>query len=1098
MTPFGTLDRPQLEAGLLAAVGRRLTVLVAGAGYGKSTLAARIAHSRPTAWYTADASDIHTGAFAAGVVAAVRRVVPDLPEDLAAPLVTAVDPTGEAEAAQRGMAAATLIADALQDTLALDLVLVLDDCHALGSGSGSWRFVETLARVAPPGLHLVLVSRSDPPFGIERLRAQGEVASLGGASLAFTTAEIEALVTALLPDEVVPRTSTADAASRIAAATDGWPAAVRLAIEALRAAPDGGREVVLDRLQRPDGPLFPYLAEEVIAAASEEVRTTLAAAACFERFSAPMLEAAGITDAGLVLDGFMRAGLFVAPLPGDPGWFTLHGLLREFARTHLRLDPAVSARLHDGAAAWLEASGHDEEALGQRVTARDVAALAAFLDRRGPALVAAGATRPVTEAAMSVPEALRSVGLERAMGEAFMVRGDWRAATAALIRASGHREQLDPGEAWRLGLVHGLQGAYDEALSVYARGRCDGSAPDEEAMLHAWTASAHYHRGEVAKSAGSAARALELATASGSARALSAAWTAIGMSAELEHDFRRASSAFDRALEAAREGRDTLQEVRIRNARGALEIDLGDVTAAFHTLDEAVGLADAIGFASFHARALVNRGRAHQALGRFEEALVDFSAARGIYERVGSRAVAYPLVREGSLHALRGDTLLARFAFEGAIRAGRGSGDVEALAPALIGLAQVIVPDEPEQARELIEEALRIGRHVAPLTVLLGAARTELALGDHPAARRIAREATNIAAARQDQPGYASGLEIQALAIDDRAEAELLCERACTVWTTSAIPYGYARNRLVMATIATGDRARRAAADAAGVFRSLGARGPAGEAAARLDALDRSLRPALEVGALGRFRVIRDGEPLPAAAWQSRKARDLLKILVTRRARPITRETLFELLWPAEDPEPLANRLSVALATARAVLDPAKAFPPDWFIGGDKQAVWLEPAHIEVDVERFMEAAANGLRIARDGDPAEARRMLDAAQARYTGDFLEEDPYEDWAVGLREEAQAAYIAVTRLLAEGSAADGDADGATRYHLRILERDPYDEAAHLGLVGALLAAGRHGEARRRYGIYSGRMEEMGVEAAPFPARPERHQPGPRRSA
>jgi DNA-binding SARP family transcriptional activator len=92
-------------------------------------------------------------------------------------------------------------------------------------------------------------------------------------------------------------------------------------------------------------------------------------------------------------------------------------------------------------------------------------------------------------------------------------------------------------------------------------------------------------------------------------------------------------------------------------------------------------------------------------------------------------------------------------------------------------------------------------------------------------------------------------------------------------------------------------------------------------------------------------------------------------------------------------------------------------------------------------------------------------------------------------VGLREEAQAGYIAVTRILADGAAGAGDADGATRYYLRILERDAYDEAAHVGLVRALLVAGRHGEARRRYGIYADKMEEMAVEAAPFPSVPGR---------
>jgi DNA-binding SARP family transcriptional activator len=369
--------------------------------------------------------------------------------------------------------------------------------------------------------------------------------------------------------------------------------------------------------------------------------------------------------------------------------------------------------------------------------------------------------------------------------------------------------------------------------------------------------------------------------------------------------------------------------------------------------------------------------------------------------------------------------------------------------------------------------------------VLLGAARTYLVLGEREVASRFAREATNIAAARQDQPGYAAGLEIQAMVAGSTSEATLLCERAAQVWTSARIPYGYARNRLILAGILNGDPARRAAEDAASVFRSIGARGPAAEALERLETLDRARRAPVEIRALGRFRVSRDGAPIAPTAWQSRKARDLLKILVSRRGRPTTRETLFELLWPEEDPEPLANRLSVALATARGVIDPDKRFPADWFIGGDKQAVWLDTAHLEIDVEAFLQRAESGLRLVREGRPDDAMGALAEAEAGYGGAFLEEDPYEDWAVALREEAQAAYIAVTRVLAEAAAGYGNADDATRYFLRILEHDGYDEAAHLGLVRALRSAGRHGEARRRYGVYADRMREMGVEAAPFPA-------------
>ena len=120
----------------------------------------------------------------------------------------------------------------------------------------------------------------------------------------------------------------------------------------------------------------------------------------------------------------------------------------------------------------------------------------------------------------------------------------------------------------------------------------------------------------------------------------------------------------------------------------------------------------------------------------------------------------------------------------------------------------------------------------------------------------------------------------------------------------------------------------------------------------------------------------------------------------------------------------------------------------------------------------------------RSGSP-DAPARLAAAEAAYGGDFLEEDAYEDWAIALREEARTIYTEVVRALAEDAAARGDADATTRFYLRVLERDPYDEPAHLGLVSALESAGRHGEARRCFRAYCARMDEIGVESAPFPS-------------
>jgi DNA-binding SARP family transcriptional activator len=105
--------------------------------------------------------------------------------------------------------------------------------------------------------------------------------------------------------------------------------------------------------------------------------------------------------------------------------------------------------------------------------------------------------------------------------------------------------------------------------------------------------------------------------------------------------------------------------------------------------------------------------------------------------------------------------------------------------------------------------------------------------------------------------------------------------------------------------------------------------------------------------------------------------------------------------------------------------------------------------------------------------------------ARIWGDFLEEDLYEDWAVGPREHARATYLAVVRALIELAAARGDHEHVIHCALRLLERDPYDECAHLAVVGARTAAKAHGEARRAYRLYQVRMAELDVVPAPFPS-------------
>ncbi|MGH3922864.1 MAG: AfsR/SARP family transcriptional regulator, partial [Pseudonocardiaceae bacterium] len=180
-------------------------------------------------------------------------------------------------------------------------------------------------------------------------------------------------------------------------------------------------------------------------------------------------------------------------------------------------------------------------------------------------------------------------------------------------------------------------------------------------------------------------------------------------------------------------------------------------------------------------------------------------------------------------------------------------------------------------------------------------------------------------------------------------------------------------------------------------------------------------------------------------------------------------------------PAVASNRLAVLLATVRDVLQPHREGESPLVTTGG--AVSLNRAQASVDVEDFLTRATAALDADRAKEP-NATTLLAAAVAAHTGNFLEEDPYQEWADGLAEEVRATHIALLRALSARLRDAGDTDAVVRYTLHLLEQDRYDEQAHLNLVEVLFDAGRLGEARRRYQSYVGRMREIEIRPSPLP--------------
>ncbi len=353
-----TVERKRLYDLLREGRTLPLTLVVAPAGWGKSTIVADwLARDDVTAgWVSLDGGDNDPKRFwrylllAAGQAgsaagpAALRRLDAAGSDVLRDVLPAFVNELASAEA---------------------PLVLVLDDYHLVTSAQVHTT-VATLLDRCPPQLHLMLITRADPPLPLSRLRVRGDLAELRADDLRFSAAEavefFSSRLGALLSEQDV---------LRLLARTEGWAAGLQLAALRLRDRPD--RSDFIERLTGADWHIVSYLGEEVLATQPAEIRDFLLATSVLNRMCAPLCDAlTGRADGTGLISEIYRANLFLVPLDDEHRWFRYHhlfgGLLRhELARTAPDRPPV----LHRRAAQWYAGHGDAAEAIGHAIASGD-------------------------------------------------------------------------------------------------------------------------------------------------------------------------------------------------------------------------------------------------------------------------------------------------------------------------------------------------------------------------------------------------------------------------------------------------------------------------------------------------------------------------------------------------------------------------------------------------------------------------------------------------------------------------------------------------------------------------------------------------------
>ena len=356
----GLVARPDLLARLDAGSARRLTLVTAPAGWGKTTLVGDWLAERSgegAAWVALDVADNDPARFWRYVAEALRRAGAPVEEQAVGALA------GGGETAEAGLSALiNALAAAPRPTL-----LALDDYHLIADDDihGAVGF---LCANAPDGLRVVMTSRAEPPIGLARLRARGDLAELRAGDLRFSEREAGALLA-----EAAGRPLGDDEVGRLRARTEGWAAGLYLAGLSLRGRGDASRFIA--DFAGDDRLVVDYLAAEVLEGLPGDLRAFLLRTSVLGRLSGPLCDAvadtSGSARALVELEG---SNLFLVPLDTRREWYRYHHLFGELLQHELALTwPEEVPELHRRAAAWHLADGSVDDAIHHVAAAGDVA-----------------------------------------------------------------------------------------------------------------------------------------------------------------------------------------------------------------------------------------------------------------------------------------------------------------------------------------------------------------------------------------------------------------------------------------------------------------------------------------------------------------------------------------------------------------------------------------------------------------------------------------------------------------------------------------------------------------------------------------------------
>ena len=375
----GLVSRPALLDNLTKGIAGKFTLISASSGYGKTTLMAEWCATQgqghPLAWISLDKGDNDPARFLSYLIAALHTIQDGLGQDASTLMQGAQNPFDES-------ILSVLINEI--STAFHDFALVLEDYHVIELRE-IHHIVTFLLEHMPPQMHLVILTRSDPPFPLARYRARGELSEIRVKDLRFSSD-----ATIFLLNDIAGLELSDESIQTLIDRTEGWITGLQLAALSIKGREDSSE--MISAFSSGHEYIFDYFIEEVLDRQSDALKKFLLQTSILDRLNASLCEAVtGQTDGQATLEHLEKANLFLTSLGNEYGWYRYHHLFADVLQNRLRrFYPEQIPGLHQKAAYWFEQNDLVMEAIEHSLSANDSQHATRMAERYGVNLLRNG------------------------------------------------------------------------------------------------------------------------------------------------------------------------------------------------------------------------------------------------------------------------------------------------------------------------------------------------------------------------------------------------------------------------------------------------------------------------------------------------------------------------------------------------------------------------------------------------------------------------------------------------------------------------------------------------------------------------------------